>query len=293
MEFSMPTEEYKEYMIEPSTIENVDAAIYEHIDEVFNISTTTNRGSLKVPVIWIGAERAFQLKSDRTIRDSVGKLVLPLISIERVSMEKDKSFKGPIQAHLEPDANKITKIRQHPYRVVSVLNHEKTIQFNNAKVRRDNNSNLLPQDGYTKVYDEFYIPLPTYVKIIYNITLRTEYQQQMNDLITPFISRTGQINHFVMKKNGHLYEAFIEPSFDQTNNLNNLGQDERKFETKVSIRVLGYVVGSGDANQETPKILRKESFIQFKTSTERIILEEDLPFKRDKSKNTKILSDFE
>ena len=69
----MPTKEYKEFMIEPSTIENVDLAIYEHIDEVFNISTTTNKGSQKVPVIWVGGERAFQLKSDRTIRDSVGK----------------------------------------------------------------------------------------------------------------------------------------------------------------------------------------------------------------------------
>ena len=81
---------------------------------------------------------------------------------------------------------------------------------------------------------------------MYNVVLRTEYQQQMNDLVTPFISRPGQLNHFVMRDNGKMYEGFIE-SYDASNNLGTLGQDERKFETKVSIKVLGYITGDGSA----------------------------------------------
>ena len=79
-----------------------------------------------------------------------------------------------------------------------------------------------------------------YVKVTYDVVLRTEYQQQMNDLITPFISRPGQLNHFVMRDNGKMYEGFIE-SYNSSNNLNALGEDERKFETTVSIKVLGYI----------------------------------------------------
>lgn len=291
--YLMPTNEYKEFTVEPSTIESVDMAIYEHINEVFDLHTTTNNGMLKVPVVWLGTERAFQIKNNRSFRDSVGKLVLPLISIERSSMEKDKTFKGPIQAHLEPEKDGVREYRNGAFKVVSVLNQEKTRNFVNAETRRKNKGKIVPRESYKKVYDTYYIPIPTYVKITYSVTLRTEYQQQMNDLIAPFISRTGQINHFVMKKNGHLYEAFIEPSYDQSNNLGSLGEDERKFETKISIKVLGYIIGDGSPNEERPKVIKKENIVEIKIPKESIVLEEDLPWVKKKNNRKKGLLDFE
>ncbi len=65
-----------------------------------------------------------------------------------------------------------------------------------------------------------------YVNLDYKIIVKTEYQQQMNDLTQPFMTRTGQINSFVMRRNGHLYEAFIDQGFAQSNNVANLGEDE-------------------------------------------------------------------
>jgi hypothetical protein len=63
----------------------------------------------------------------------------------------------------------------------------------------------------SKIVVEFLsIPIPIYVNLDYKIIVKTEYQQQMNDLTQPFMTRTGQINSFVMKRNGHLYEAFID-----------------------------------------------------------------------------------
>ena len=38
--------------------------------------------------------------------------------------------------------------------------------------------------------------MPVPLLINYAITLKTEYQQQMNDLLTPFVVRPGNINHF-------------------------------------------------------------------------------------------------
>ena len=118
---------------------------------------------------------------------------------------------------------------------------------------------------------------------MYNVTLRTEYQQQMNDLMTPFISRPGQLNHFIMKDNEKLFEGFIE-SYDASNNLTSLGQEERKFETKVSIKVLGYITGDGNANSETPKIIKKETIVEIKLPRERVILEDEVPWKKKNNK---------
>jgi hypothetical protein len=256
-------------------LEDIDTAIYEHINEVFNLHVTNNQGMYKVPVIWTGTERAFQIKNDRNLRDSVGKIKLPLVSIERTSLEKDKTFKGPIQANLQSLDKGARDYKDGAFQVVSVLNHEKTRNFKNAKVRQNNNGNLVPSKTKVNVYDTYYIPIPVYVKVMYSVILRSEYQQQMNDMVTPFISRTGQINHFVMKKDENIFEAFIEPSYDQNNNLGSLGQEERKFETKVTLKVLGFIVGDGSTNEERPKIIKKENVVEIKIPTERAITEEE------------------
>ena len=52
----------KQVTFMPSTVETIDQAFFKFIDEELNISSTTNKGFKKVPVIWVSAERAFQIK---------------------------------------------------------------------------------------------------------------------------------------------------------------------------------------------------------------------------------------
>ena len=87
------------YPIAGSSLENIDVGFYEFIDEVLNLHVTTNKGFEKVPILWNAAERAFQIKNNVTLRDSSGKLRLPIMSIERSSVTKDPSFKGSYQAN--------------------------------------------------------------------------------------------------------------------------------------------------------------------------------------------------
>jgi len=256
-----------------ATIEDIDVSLYEYIDETFNIHTTNNEGMYKVPVIWTGAERAYQIKNDRSVRDSIGKLKLPLISVNRTSLEKDKTFKGGIQAHLEHPRGP-RDYKNGAYKTVSVLNQEKTSALAAAESRKKNKGKILPNDTIKKVYDVYYIPIPVYVKAMYDITLRSEYRQQMNDMVAPFISRTGQINHFVMNKDQNVFEAFIDASFAQSDNLTNLGQDERKFETKITIKVLGFIVGNGDKNNERPTIIKKENIVEIKIPKDEQVFKE-------------------
>ena len=86
--------------LEPSTIETIDRGIYRWVDETLDLSTNSNDGFKKVPVVWLGSERAFQIKNNKELRDSAGKLKLPIITINRETMVKDPQFKGIFQANL-------------------------------------------------------------------------------------------------------------------------------------------------------------------------------------------------
>ena len=102
----------KEYPMTPSTIENIDLAIYKLINEDFDLHTRTNTGFKKVPVLWMSPERAVNSK-DKDIRDSVGKLKLPLITVDRASFNKDPQFKGGWQAHIFPDKSGPRGYKKH------------------------------------------------------------------------------------------------------------------------------------------------------------------------------------
>ncbi len=89
--------------VEPSSIENIDTGIYNWVSEL-DMSTTTNDGFKE---LLFGLEqRAFQIKNNKELRDDVGKL-LPLITVNRDSINKDPAFKGSFQAHMFE--NRITK----------------------------------------------------------------------------------------------------------------------------------------------------------------------------------------
>ena len=128
------------------------------------------------------------------------------------------------------------------------------------------------------VYNYYNSPVPVYVTVMYDITLRSEYQQQMNDLLQPFITVTGGINSFIFGKDGHRFEAFVQQEFGQNNNMTNLGEQERMFETKVTIKVLGYLVGEG-LNMNRPSLSRKENRAKIRFSRERTIVGDKVPWK--------------
>jgi hypothetical protein len=268
----------KEITFLPSTIETIDMGMYEWLDTVLALHTTTNEGFKKVPTLWLGTERAFQIKNDSLIRDKVGKLKLPLITLNRESLTKDPNFKGSFQANI---FEKGDYKGGGPATIARTIRQDKTRNFANADRRRqDKNGNETGKNNNKKiVYNTITMPVPTYVSIVYAITLRTEYQQQMNDLVTPFITSTGQINSFLFEKDGHRFEAFIQQDFAENKNAN-LGEDERKFETKVQIKVLGYLVGEG-VNREKPKVTIRENAVEVKISRERVIVGDTRPWSRD------------
>jgi hypothetical protein len=259
--------ETSEESFPPSTIETIDEALTRFVKEL-NIFASTQEGWKQVPVIWTSAERSFQIKDNKDLRDSSGSLIKPVITIERVSLVKDLSKKGSVFANVPPiDDEKggvLTVSRQ--------INQHKTSNFANADAKRNHKQlNFRTRRENKVVYETVTIPLPVYVEVSYKINIHAEYQQQINEMLTPFLITTGGINHKIIKGDYHQYEAFVQSDFTQTNNLSSLSSEERKYQTDVDIKVLGYLV-TADKNEDQPKIVRRQNAVEVKIPRERTIV---------------------
>ena len=115
------------------------------------------------------------------------------------------------------------------------------------------------------------IPFPVYYDMTYNVNLRTDYQQQMNEMMAPFATYTGGINQFRIEQDNYFYEVFIEDSYSTENNISSLAEEEKKYETVVKLKVLGYLIGS-EKNQDTPKISIRENLVDLKFRRERVVV---------------------
>lgn len=229
-----------------SDIENIDSSIMFWVKDDLKLSAFTNEGFKEVPVLWQVPERAYQIKHNKDLRDDAGALKLPLLSVERTGVVKDPTRKGGFQAQVYSDKKDGRTGRMVLARQIV---EDKTRNFAVASGARTNTSGSL-QQWYPRVNKKIVVrtlsvPIPIYINVEYKITIKTEYQQQMNDLIAPFMTRTGQINAFIMHRNGHMYEAFIDQGFTHNNNVANLGEDTRLFTSEITIKVLGYLIGEG------------------------------------------------
>ncbi len=262
-----------------STLETIDGAMLDFLTNDLDLFVTTNEGFRRVPPLWVTAERAYQIKNNKDLRDDEGTLILPLLTLTRTEVTKEQDFRGTVFANMYPypDAKggTITVARR--------INQKKTAEFQNAAANRlygpnhDVRSRMYNSPSRNMstqrvVYETMSIPLPTWVKVQYQISIRTEYQQQMNQLIQPFVTVPGNSRMpRRIHKEGHFYEVFIEGNFQNNANQATLGMAERNYETNISVEVLGYLIGLGE-NQERPRIVKRENAVEFKFSREKTML---------------------
>jgi len=274
----------------PSTLETIDYAVHNWLNEELDIHTTTNKGWKKVPIIWATAERAIQSKEDNTLRDQDGTLIFPRIIIDRTSVVKDLAKKGSVWGNIQ----RINDEKGGSITIARRIKQDKTSNFANADSRRlrggvaGNKQSTYPKrdslgrliENKKIVYETITMPLPVYLDITYSIIIKTEYQQQMNDLVTPFMTKTDGLNYFVMKNENHMYEAFIQGDVGLDNNIASMETEYRKYESKIDVKVLGYINGE-DKNAEQPKIVIRENAVEVKFPRERVVFG-DIPEHIDK-----------
>lgn len=261
--------EKSDLVYEPSTIENVDMAMYNWLNDKMNLFADTNKGWKKVPVIWVTGERSWQVKNRQDLRDKNNNFILPAITLERTEMTKDVQKKGKYWGDIRPtNDEKGGSIAIH-----TVIKQDKTRNFINAETKRLTGQPNFKRTSEKIIYETKYIPMPVYITMNYLIDIKAEYQQQMNQILQPFMTFTGAVNYFLIENEGHRYEAFMDGTFSQKNNLADLQENERLFNTQINIKVLSHLVGKAN-NDEKPKIAVRESIVDVKIPKEYVILGE-------------------
>lgn len=271
-----------------SSIENVDAALIEWLDEQMKIYSDIYSGWKEIPVLWVSAERSVQIKKDKGLRDDEGALIMPLIAVERTGVSKDPSMKGVIQANL-PEANDVVGGVGGHITISKKINVDKTADFANAAASTKwgdvgtggPNFNVRGKTTNKVVYDIYSIPTPVYVTAEYEVTIRTQFQEQMNQILTPLVVYTGGVNQFILRREGNMYEGFIDQTFNFENSVGNLGEKERYYITTLNIKVLAYLLGEGK-NRTRPGFARRQNAVEVRLPNERVMMG-DIPEWTDRS----------
>lgn len=254
------------YPLTPSTIETIDLAMYDWLNGTMDLYAQTNKGWNKTPVIWVSPERSFAVKDNRDLRDDTGTFILPVITLERMGGEKNPARKGSVWSNIVPAAD----IQGGSYEVSRRINQEKTSQFANSDAALKGRDFSLNENKKI-VYETAVIPLPIYVVFTYEIEIKTEFQQQMNDLTQPFMVTSGGINRFTIKRDGWHYEAFFKQEYETDNNGDNLDDQQRLFVTKIQVEVLGKLVGEGP-NRKQPHVAVRQNIVEVKIPRERVMV---------------------
>ena len=256
----MQSEIKEEIEVSPSTIENIDFALYTWVDDQ-ELFCTTNSGYKKTKVKWVMGERSHQSKSDSEMRDSSGALILPMITVERTRMTKELNKKGTVYGNVPPAL--VSSKLGDTITIARKINQRKTANFTNAQTKkRFGQINFKTSKDKSKVvYETITIQIPVYVETTYKVTIGSNWIKIYHE--------------------DHSYEAFVQGDFAQDNSAAKLDNNERNFKTEIEIKVLGYLIGDGP-NDEKPKIVKRENAVDVKLPRERIILG-DIP----ETKNSK------
>ena len=272
------------YPLAPSRLEDIDYAIYNYINDDLNIFTDTNQGFEKVPIIYSLPERAYQIKNNPDLRPNGRTLVYPIMSIRRTDVTQNPSNKGRYGVHVPPYFDYYK--RGGAIEIARVVNQDKTKTFANANSirkssdKKNKNHQTFPGKSENIVYESYSIPMPSFVEVTYDISIVTDYQQQMNEILAPFLNLSGTPSVFTIKHEGNRYEAFLNQDFSLDNNSAGLDTNERIFKTNIQIKVLGYLVGS-DKNQSTPNVVVRQSAAKIIMQRERVMLGDEIEYHLD------------
>lgn len=246
----------------PSTLENIDFAFFEWVDEELNIFCQSSDGWKKVPVIFSAPERSWMSKAFKDLHDNKHSLKYPIISVARKNISRPKVKKGALAGSYLGNTELSGSLS-----IFKKLNSEKTSDRANMDVHRTRGViNFPKKKTHRPIYDIYKIPFPTFVVVTYDISIRTNFQEQMNEIISPFLKFPKNTHGFKLLRNGHSYECFMGESFNNSSNQDSLDAEERRFEYTFNLEVYGYLM-HGESNDKGPTIVvtQNRPEIVFKT----------------------------
>lgn len=193
------------------TLYTVDNAIIKYLSERIKPIVTQNGTQVVVPIIYGSPERWKSVQRDGILRDSMGKIQLPMIMLRRSTMKKTM-INSAVNKYYDRSFYTGWN-RRTPYDRFSVVN----------KVRPSR---------------EYYITTaaPDYYEFSYKCMIWTEYMEQMNHLVENI---SFESDEFWGEPNSYKFRTIIK-SFETINELP--GTSDRVVRTQFDMTVYGYLL---------------------------------------------------
>jgi len=218
------------------TLYDIDFAILYHLKEVIQPQVVENGNIITVPIKFADGELWAQIQRDGYLRDSNRNLILPLISIRRVSMQEDDRFPN-LNVNATNEANSMI--------VIPVI--------------QKNNIHDLPRKNNMVSYELYVSQIPQRVRINYEIIIWAETITHLNTITETIIPNSslpwGDSFKFVTKIEDY--------SFDVTNNTG----EERAAKCTINLLVDG---------QLQNEFNYKESALQKSYSIKRVVFKNEV-----------------
>ena len=159
----------KELVQDPSsTLLGVDSAILWTLKNTLRPTVVDNGEEINVPVIWANAERWTSVQSQGYLRDAKGKLLVPLILLNRTTMT--------------------------PYE--NLPNNKLTTELQTTVVKKYSSKNVYDRfsvlNGIAPTEEIYSVTMPDYFEIQYDVVIWCEYIEQVNRLTELFAFYEGK-----------------------------------------------------------------------------------------------------
>ena len=195
-------------------LQDIDEAVFYYFNNVIQPTVIQNGNKINVPVSYASQERWAAVQSDGYYRDKNGKLMYPLIMIQRTGFEKNRTLANKLDGNNVNNfaVSKARYNQQNQYTPFGILN------------------NWTPSD-------KFYLtPVPDYINVTYNCVVFTNFIQENNKIVEAIEFASDS---YWGDKNRFYFRTYID-RFDSTAEY--AVNDERIARTTMSITLYGYIV---------------------------------------------------
>ena len=215
---------------------DVDTTIADYMSNVILPDLTENGAKLKVPLVYGNAERWNGARKNGYLRDTRGKIQIPLVMFKRNSIERND-----VMANFQ-EVNKIAT-----YKKYSPKNRYERFSL---------------QNGVSPVQEMYHVAVPHYVTVTYEVMIWTSFTEHMNKIVEAFQYATDR---YWGKEDGYKFKVKID-SFDNQQEVG--AGSERIIRTSFNMVVNAYLLPETYNEKPTIKKERTKKRIVFGVETD-------------------------
>jgi len=193
---------------------DIDTAVLEHVKNNIKPTVYSNTELIDVPIIYAYPERWVAMQKEGFLRDVSGKIIAPLIVVNRTDVTKNRNVGRNLDGNLAQNVHVFER------------------QFTNKNAY--DNFNVL--NNRQPVKEMMVVAHPDYVTISYELNVYADFVEQSNRILEAIQYAE---NSYWGDKNRYYFRVNIE-SFPTT--VQYAAEEERTVVSKITMKLHGYLI---------------------------------------------------